>query len=75
VLTQLVSAASSVSASLATCVTDTDTFETQLNDDIDDGTILDDPTLMTNATAVGTECRAAETANQELQPLLVAPTS
>jgi hypothetical protein len=75
VLTQLVSAASTVSASLASCVTDTDSFETQLDDDLADGTIVDDPTLMTNASAVGTECGAAEAANQQLQPLLVAPTS
>jgi len=75
VLTQLVSAASTVSASLATCVTDTDNFQTQLVDDINDGTVVDDPTLMTNATAVGNECGAAESANEQLQPLLVAPTS
>lgn len=67
VLSQLLSAAGAVSSDLATCVTDTDTFETELFNDINDGTVLVDPSLMSNATTVGDECNQAATANTQMQ--------
>jgi hypothetical protein len=66
-LTQLLSAAGAVSTALQTCVQGTDSFMNQLVDDIDDGTVLDDPTLTSNADNVDDVCSAAETANQQLQ--------
>jgi hypothetical protein len=74
-LTHLLSAAGAVSAALQTCVGDTDTFETELFDDIDDGTVLDDPSLQSNAINVDDECNAAETANQGLQAAISADPS
>ena len=73
-LTQLLSAAGTVSTALQTCVVDTDSFENQLFDDIDNGTVLDDPTLLSNATNVDDECNAAETANQTLQSAITGET-
>jgi len=70
VLQAVIASAGDVSAKLQTCVTDLNTVWSQLTDDIEYGTVDDDPTLDANIQTVGSECQAAEQANTELQAVI-----
>jgi hypothetical protein len=71
-LSQLLSTAGTVSNDLETCVQDTDSFESELVDDINNGTVDSDPSLSTNATNADNVCNSAEQANQQMQQAIAA---
>ena len=70
VLQTVIASAGQVSAKLESCVTDLNTVWAQLVDDIDYGTIDDDPTLDANVQTVVSECQGAQQANTELQAII-----
>jgi hypothetical protein len=70
VLQTVIASAGQVSARLESCVTDLTSVWSQLVDDIDNGTVDDDPTLDANVQTVVSECQAAGQANTELQAII-----
>ena len=70
VLQTLIASADQVSAKLESCVSDLDTVWSQLVDDINYGTVNEDPTIDSNVQTVVSECQGAEQANTELQGIV-----